>query len=425
MNPRRRTQWAWALNGWANHGYATSVLVVLFPLFFDNYWAKSLPGTQSTAYLGWTNSAAGAVVMLLAPWLGALADRRGCKKPFLAAFSLLGIAGTLGLATVGEGGWPLALLLFGISSVGFFGSYSFFDALLVQVATSEESDRVSAFGYAVGYLGGGLIFLFDVLLVLHPQAFGLADKVAATRAAFVSVALWWALFALPLFRYVPEAPPTPEAAGLRELWDTVRHIAADAPVRNFLLGYWIYIDGLGTLQQMAVDFGKKMGFSTDALIQALLLVQFVSFPAALGFGRLAGAIGARRSIYLGLAVLTGVAGWSYFMRTESQFYAMAAVVGLVQGGVQSLSRSFFARIIPPAKAGEYFGFYNFVGKFAAVLGPAMVGAVAVLSGNQRLSIVPLGVSFVVGGWLLSRVRLAGGGEAGPADGAAVEPAAGR
>lgn len=411
MSPCRRAQWAWALNGWANHGYATVVLVALFPLFFDGYLAKSLPGSVSTAWLGWTDSAAGGVVMLLAPWLGAIADRRGCKKPFLAAFSALGIAGTLGLAAVGPGEWPLALLVFGLASIGFFGSSAFFDALLVQVARPGESDRVSAFGYAVAYLGGGLLFLCDVWLVLHPRQFGLTDPAAATRAAFISVAAWWALFAVPLFVYVPEAPPTPEAAGLREFLLSLRHIAADPPLRNFLFGYWIYIDGLGTLQLMAVDFGRKMGFSSDTLIQALLLVQFVSFPAALAFGRLAGRIGTRPAIYLALAVLTGVAGWSYFMRSVAEFYALAGLVGLVQGGVQSLSRSFFSRLIPPAQAGEYFGFYNMVGRFAAVLGPALVGAVVFLTGDQTLSIVPLGLSFIVGAWLLRRVRPPPGVEA--------------
>ncbi|HWY25984.1 MAG TPA: MFS transporter, partial [Nevskia sp.] len=203
---------------------------------------------------------------------------------------------------------------------------------------------------------------------------------------------------------VPESRPSVAAAGWRELWGTIRSIAAQAPLRRFLLGYWIYIDALGTLQQMAADFGTKLGFSSDALIKALLMVQFISFPAALAFGRIAGRIGTRNGIYLGLAGLIGVSGWSYFMRSETQFYELAAVVGLVQGGVQSLSRSYFSRLIPPGKAGEYFGFYNLVGKFAAVIGPFVIGTVVVLSGNQRLSIFPLMGSFLLGAWLLSRVR---------------------
>jgi MFS transporter, UMF1 family len=399
----RRIQWSWALYGWANHGYATAVVVALFPIFLDKYWAKDLPGTVSTGYLALANGCAGATVMLLAPWLGALADRRGWKKHFLGLFTALGVAGTLGLALVGAGGWATALVLYALSSIGFYGGYTFLDAMLVDVAEPRDYDRVSSFGYAIGYLGGGVIFVADVLMVLHPQAFGLADAAAATRWAFVSVAAWWVLFAIPLFRNVPEGPPAAAAAGWHELWATIQSIAAQAPLRRFLFGYWIYIDALGTLQQMAADFGSKLGLASDALIKALLMVQFISFPAALAFGRIAGRIGTRNGIYLGLAGLAGVAGWSYFMRSEAQFYEMAAVVGLVQGGVQSLSRSYFSRLIPPGKAGEYFGFYNLVGKFAAVIGPFVVGAVVVLSGNPRLSILPLIGSFLLGAWLLSRV----------------------
>ena len=399
----RRRQWAWALNGWANHGYATSVLVALFPIFLDKYWARSLPGSDSTGYLALANGGACAVVMLLVPWLGAVADHRGWKKKLIAAFSALGVAATAGLALVGEGQWGLALSLFCLASIGFFCSSSFFDALLVEVSAPRDSDRVSSFGYAIAYLGGGLIFLFDVLMVLKPQAFGLSGKVDATRMAFVSVALWWALFAMPLQIWVPERRRATGVAGWKELRATVKTIATQAPLRNFLLGYWIYIDALGTLQQMAADFGAKLGFSTDALIKALLMVQFISFPAALGCGWLAGRMGTRRTIHLGLVVLAGVSVWSYFMRSEAQFYQLAAVVALVQGGVQSLSRSYFSRLIPPEKAGEYFGFYNFIGKFAAVIGPAIVGSIAVLSGNQKLSIVPLALSFTLGAWFLSRV----------------------
>jgi len=404
MTPQRRAQWAWAFNGWANHAFATTILVAFFPIFLDKYWAKDVAGTLSTAYLAFANSGAGLVVMVLAPWLGAVADRRGSKKLFLGGFTVLGVIGSAALALVGEGQWPWALAVFALASIGFYVSFSFYDALLMDVSEPEESDRISAFGYAIGYLGGGLIFLLDVVMVLHPAWFGLASAVVATRIAFVTVAVWWALFSLPLFRYVPEAPPTAEPSGWRELWATVREIAGHASLRNFLIGYWIYIDALGTLQQMAVDYGTKLGFPTDSLIKALLLVMFISFPAALGFGWLAGRIGARRSIYVGLAGLVGVSGWSYFMQTVEQFYGMAAVVGLVQGGVQSLSRSFFSRLVPAGKGGEYFGFYNFIGKFAAVLGPLIVGGMVLITGDQRLSILPLMVSFIVGAIFLARVK---------------------
>ena len=404
MSAKRKSQIAWALNAWANHAFSTTILVGFFPIFFDKYWAKDLPGSTSTFYLGLSNSAASFVVMLIAPWLGALADRRGQKKRYLGLFTILGVAASAALAFVGAGQWLWSLVVFGVASIGFFASYSFNDALLVQVAEPEESDRVSSFGFAMGYLGGGVLFLINVAMVLYPQKFGLADATAATRAAFISVALWWALFSLPLFRYVPEAPAVVEATGWRELWETLKSVIRNKPVLRFLIAYWLYIDAIGTLQQMAVDFGAKLGFSTNTLITALLMVQFISFPAAWAFGPLAAWIGTKRAIYLGLAVFALLSIGAYFMRTERQFYELAVGVSLVQGGVQALSRSYFSRLIPRERSGEYFGFYNMLGKFAAVLGPLVVGLVALTTGSPQLSITVLSVFFVIGAVLLSRVQ---------------------
>jgi UMF1 family MFS transporter len=380
------------------------VLFGLFPIFFDSYWAGSLPGTRSTFYLGLANSGASFFVMLIAPWLGALADRRGTKKAWFAACTALGALATALLALIGAGRWGAALIVFAIASVGFFAGSSFQDALIVQVASPAQANRVSALGFGLGYLGGGLLFLFNVVMVLQPQWFHLSGPVAATRVAFLDVALWWIVFTLPLFARVPEAPPTAEGAAWRELWSTIRHVLRDRPVLNFLLAYWLYIDGIATLQQMAVDFGIKLGFSSSALIKALLLVQFVAFPCALAFGRLGDHIGAKRAIYLGLAVFIAVTLYAYFMRTEGQFYVLAAIVGTVQGGVQALSRSYFTRLIPRERSGEYFGFYNMLAKFAAVLGPLAMGVVAIATGNQRLSILVLALFFIGGAWLLARVR---------------------
>jgi UMF1 family MFS transporter len=400
---RNAAKWAWASTAWANHAFSTTVLVGFFPIFLARYWAKDMPGTTSTFFLGLTNSSASFVVMLLAPWLGALADRRAQKKLWLGAFTVLGVVATAALAFIGPGEWIWALPIFAVASIGFFAGSSFQDALIGQVATPAETNRVSALGFAAGYLGGGLLFLFNVLMVQYPAWFGLADATAATRVAFIDVAVWWLLFTLPVFHYVTEPAPTTEPTGWRELWQTIRRVLADRPVLRFLLAYWLYIDGIGTLQQMAVDFGAKLGFSTGTLIQALLLVQFISFPSALAFGRLGDRIGAKRAIYLGLAVFVGVTIYAYFMETEGQFYVLAAIVGTVQGGVQALSRSYFSRLTPRDRAGEYFGFYNMLGKFAAVLGPLTMGLVAVLTGNQRLSILVLAAFFIGGALLLHRV----------------------
>ncbi|MGH8253891.1 MAG: MFS transporter [Steroidobacteraceae bacterium] len=402
---RRRAQRAWALTAWANHAFSTTVLVAFFPILLKSYWAAGLPVGDKTLYLGIANSSASLVVMLVAPWLGALADRRGQRKLWLGLFTLLGVVATASLALVGRGEWVLALPVFVVASIGFYGGSSFQDALLVQVATPAESNRVSAYGYAAGYLGGGLLFLLNVLLVQHPQWFGLPDAAAATRVVFVDVALWWALFTWPLFRHVREAPPTAEPAGWAELRATMRKIVHDPLVFRFLLAYWLYIDGIGTLQQMAADFGGNVGLPESALIGALLLVQFISFPAAILFGRIGDRIGARPAILIGLTVFVFVTGLALMMRSAWQFYLLAILVGCVQGGVQSLSRSLFATLIPRERAGEYFGFYNMLGKFAAFLGPILVGVTGKLSGSPRVGVSSLVLLFGAGALLLWKVRL--------------------
>jgi len=405
-SPRERAaQRAWALTAWANHGFTTTVLVGFFPLFLARYWGAGLPPTRSTLYLGLTNSFASLVVMVLSPWLGARADRRGQRRASLGVATFIGAAATALLALVGRGAWPWALGVFALASIAYFAGSTFQDALLVQVAPREQLHRVSAYGYAAGYLGGGVLLAVNVLVALHPASVGLPDATAATRAAFVGVAVWWVLFTLPAFRYVPEAPPTAEPPGWRELRATLRRVFADPTVRGFLFAYWLYIDGIGTLQQMAVDFGAKLGLPAAALVQALLLVQFISLPSALVFGRIGARVGARRAILAGLLVFMGVSLWALFMTRTWEFYALAVLVGLVQGGVQSLSRSVFARLIPASHAGEYFGFYNMLGKFAAVVGPVLVGVTATLTGSSRLGIASILLLFVAGAVLLARVRM--------------------
>lgn len=404
MTPKRLAQWSWSLSACANHGFATTIAVGFFPIFFDKYVATTLSGTQQTFYLGLANSSATFIVMLLAPWLGALADRRGHKKRWLGIWTVVGSIGSALLATVMQGEWVWALLAYAVGSVSFWAGSSFQDALIVQVADPGEVNRVSSEGYALGYIGGGLLFLVNVLMALHPAWFHLADGTQATRVAFLDVAAWWFLFTVPLFRRVPEGAPTGEPSGMAELWATIRRIMREREVRNFLIAYWLYIDALNTVQLMAVDFGTKLGFPSDSLIKALLIVQFIAFPFALLFGWLGDRFGTKRSIYLGLAVFVAVTFYAYFMHTVLQFYVLAAIFGTVQGGVQALSRSYFTRLIPRERAGEYFGFYNMLGKFAAVLGPLAMGLVALVTGNQRLSILVLELFFVGGGLLLARIR---------------------
>jgi UMF1 family MFS transporter len=313
---------------------------------------------------------------------------------------------------VDKGLWFEAALLFTLGGIGFSGSIVFYDSLLVDVSRPRDYDRVSALGYGMGYLGGGLLFAFNVLMTLKPQWFGLADAAAAVRLSFVTVAIWWLLFSLPLFVNVRERVPDRRVGwvaavrgGFGQLAATFAEIRKLRVVLLFLVAYWLYIDGVDTIIRMAVDYGMALGFKPTSLIVALLIVQFVGFPAAIAFGWLAGVIGTQRGILLGIAVYMGVTVWGYFLESEREFYLMAITIGLVQGGVQSLSRSFYARLIPPDKSGEFFGFYNMLGKFAAIIGPLLVGWTAILSGSSRLSILAVLVLFISGGWLLWQVKL--------------------
>ncbi|MDD3764743.1 MAG: MFS transporter [Nevskiales bacterium] len=404
MQATRRAQWSWAFYDWANSAFATTVLAGFFPIFFNQYWAAGVDPQTQTFYQGLTSTVASLIVMLLSPWLGAIADRRGRKKQFLGVFTLIGVATTAALFLVGKGQWGWAIGLSILARIGFFGGLSFYDALLVNVARPEQMDRVSALGYGMGYLGGGLLFTVNVAMALKPEWFGLADAAIATRVAFLSVAFWWLLFSLPLFRNVPGGEPREGATGWAELVETFRHIRSLRPVWMFLLAYWLYIDGVDTIIVMAVDFGMKLGFASDSLIKALLMVQFIGFPAAIAFGWLGDRLGTRRAIFVALAVYAAVTVWAYSMQTQTQFYLMAAAIGCVQGGIQSLSRSYYARLIPPERAGEFFGFYNMMGKFAAVLGPTVVGVTATVTGNPRLAILSLLLFFAAGALLLVQVK---------------------
>ena len=407
-----RAIWAWAFYDWANSAFITTVMVVFFPIFFREYWAKGLPSEAITLHLGTANALASLSIMLLAPFLGTVADQGGVKKPMMAGFVTLGVCATLGLTVVGESQWQWAMFGFVLAVVGFLGANIFYDALLVDVAERPAFNRVSALGYGLGYLGGGLLFGLCVLLTLHPTWFGLPDATQAVRWAFGVTAVWWAVSSIPLWRWVRERAPAqaqrPAFVPLlrlsgKQLLETFRHIRQLRVVWVFLLAYWFYIDGVDTVILMAVDYGKSLGFATANLITALLMTQFIAFPAALVFGWLGNRWGAKRGILLGLAGYVVITLMAVRMDSVSQFYVLALSVGLVQGGVQALSRSLYASLIPQDQAAEFFGFYNMLGKFAAVLGPLLVGWVGVLTGSPRLGLLAVLLLFGVGAWLLWKV----------------------
>lgn len=408
----KKSIFAWAMYDWANSAYATVVLAGFFPLFFKQYWSAGNDATTSTFQLGVANSLASLIVVFLAPVLGAIADAGGKRKVFLFSFALLGMLTTAALFTVEKNAWWMAAMLFVFGTIGFSGANVFYDALLKTVAPENRLDTVSAFGYALGYMGGGILMAFNVVMFQKPEWFGFADPAEAIRFGFIAVAIWWAVFSLPLLIFVREPSANGRrargikmvTAGFRQLTETIHHIRQYRHIVIFLLAYWLYIDGVDTIVRMAVDYGMALGFDAGHLITALLITQFVGFPSAIAFGWLGERIGTRRGIFIGLSVYIIVTILSYWMDDVSEFYMLAVVIGLVQGGVQSLSRSFYARMIPAGHEAEFFGFYNMLGKFAAVIGPLLMGVVALVTGSTRVSILSILILFVGGAILLYFVR---------------------
>ena len=406
---------AWALYDWANSAFVTSIMAAILPVYYQQVAAVGVAENLRTAYWGYTQSVALVIIALAAPILGAAADYLGCKKKFLSCFVGVGVTASALLYFVSEGDWLFASIVFIAGNIGFAGSEIFYESLLPHIAREDEIDRVSTGGYAIGYVGGGLLLALQLAWISSPGSFGLSDAGQASRLSFVSVALWWAIFTIPLLRTVPEPKRrlepgeerarNPIGAALARVVETFREIRGYRQVFLFLLAFWFYNDGINTIIKMATIYGAEIGIGQNDLIGALLLVQFVGIPATFAFGALAARIGAKRGVYLALAVYTGIAVLGYFMREAWQFWVLACGVALVQGGSQALSRSMFAAIIPKGKSSEFFGFYSISGKFGNIVGPLVFAVVSQLAGGSRLSVLSLIVFFAGGMILLSRVDI--------------------
>ena len=410
MKENKRAVWSWAFYDWANSAYSTTVMAGFFPLFFKEYWADPHNPSQSTFYLGMANSIASMVVAALAPLLGSVADQGSAKKKFLTFFAFLGVIMTGGLWMVAQGNWQMAVLFYVIATIGFASGNVFYDALLPGLASEERVDAVSSLGFGLGYLGGGLLFLVNVFMYLKPELFGIPDGATAIKLSFLSVAVWWAVFTIPLILFVPEPKNYVNIdfnnairMGWVQLVQTFKEIRNMKVVGTFLLAYWFYIDGVDTIIRMAVDYGMSLNFPGESLIIALLIVQFVAFPAALIYGWLASKIGAKTGIMVGITAYSFITLLGYFMTEAWHFYVLAILIGLFMGGIQALSRSLYTRIIPPDKSAEFFGFYNMLGKFAAIIGPALMGTIALVTGSARLSILSILLLFILGAFFLNKV----------------------
>ena len=413
---KQRAVAAWCIYDWANSAFAVVVLTAFFPFLFKSYWDSGADAALNTARLAIGDSISGLLVAFLSPLLGALADAGKAKKSFLIFFMALGTLMTFMIWFVGAGAWQTAIAVFILANIGFACGNLFYDSLLVDIAPEKDMDSVSSFGYATGYAGGGILYGIDVLLVLFWQRVGFESQAQAARAGFILVAAWWMVFSIPLFVFVRERGVASGqgllsviANGLHRLKSTSMKIVRDRMLVLFVVAFWLYMDGVYTVITMSVNFGLSIGITMKTLLLTVLLVQFVAFPAAIGFGRLARAIGGGPAILAGIATYIIVCAVGFFvLRNAVQFVVLACLVGMVQGGVQALSRSYFAKIVPQEDAAEYFGFLNLISRFSIVLGPILVGGVTYLcheagatdAFSSRLGMSAITFVFIAGGVLL-------------------------
>jgi UMF1 family MFS transporter len=402
---------SWKMYDWANSAFATTIMAAVLPEFYSSVAGATLEKTTATSYWGYSNTIAMLMIALSAPILGAMADHSGAKKKFLGGFALIGILATALLICIGSGMWFYASLLYIFGRIGFGGGNIFYDSLLPHVARAEEIDRVSAGGYAYGYLGGGILLTINLLMILKPAFFGIPDAEWGSRISFLTVGIWWAFFSIPIFKNVSEPgtiiskdeSPNPVLAGYQRLKKTFKDIKKFKELVKFLVAFWIYNDGVGTIIIMAVIFGAEIGIGRTHLIGAILMVQFLGFPFTLLFGRLPKRIGTKNSILIALGIYSITAFLGYFMKEPLHFWLLAILVSMVQGGTQALSRSMFASMSPPSKSAEFFGFYNVSSKFAGIVGPFLFGIVGQLTGTSRISIVAIVLFFFIGGLVLTTV----------------------
>ncbi|MEQ1690336.1 MAG: MFS transporter [Gemmatimonas sp.] len=414
---------AWAMYDWAVSSMQTVISTAVFPIFFLKVAADGLTPAQGTQALGVANTVAAVFIAVLAPILGAIADYKAAKKRFLVGFMLLGVTATALMFLIQHGQLLFASILFVLSMAGATGSMTFYESLLPHIAKEDEMDRVSTAGYALGYIGGGLLLAINLAWISNPGAFGLpagegltpSQATLPSRLAFLSVGVWWLLFSIPVLRRVPEPPRTIEAdetatgnsfvVAFTRLGETLRELRSYKQAALAMLAFTIYNDGIQTIVKMATAFGSEIGIAQKDLITAILLVQFIGIPFAFGFGALAGKLGTKRSIFLGLVVYTGICIFAYGIDSTREFYILACLVGLVQGGTQALSRSLFANMIPKHKSGEFFGFYSVFEKFGGILGPLVFAVAVGQSGSSRVAILWVIAFFVVGGAVLAFVNV--------------------
>jgi len=416
---------AWTMYDWANSVFATSIMAAILPVYYANVAVQSDQANTATVYWSITTSIALLIVAVMGPILGAMADFLGAKKRMMMLFVFIGVIATALLYLVGTGDWFIASLFFIFGSIGFSGANVFYDSLLPHVTNPDEIDQVSSRGYAMGYLGGGILLAVNLGMIMGLPGIlpNLIPSLASwtegdltqlmTRICFITAAIWWLLFTIPIWRHVREPERriqegekgfSPLQASFGRLGHTFREIRKYKQLLFFIIAFWLYNNGIGTIIFMATIYGTELGFSSTTTIGTLLMVQFVAMPFAFLFGWLAKKIGTKPSILLSLAVYTLIAIAGYFLYKEWQFWVLGFAVATVQGGSQALSRSLMGRMMPKSKSAEFYSFFSISEKIAGTVGPLLFGAVSAAVGGSRLAIVSLIVFFAAGGYLLTRVN---------------------
>ena len=417
MEPKekKRAQFAWVMYDWANSAFVTTITAAVLPVYYSSVAAVGLLPNLRTAYWGYTSTIALLLVAFLGPVLGAMADFSGAKKKYLTRFALIGITGAALLFFVREGNWLMASIFYIIGSVGFSGANVFYDSLLPHVADEDERDQLSSRGYAFGYLGGGILLAINLAMIMTaPDA---AATALMSRISFLMVAVWWLVFTIPLWKWVPEPVRrilkgeenyNPVQASFSRLAHTFGEVRKYKELFKFIVAFWLYNNGIGTIITMATIYGTELEFSSTTTIGTLLMVQFVAIPFALLFGWLGKKIGTKKSILISLGIYSIIAIGGYFMYQEIHFWILGFGVATVQGGSQALSRSLFSRMLPKSQSAEFYSFFSVSEKVAGSFGPFLFGIVSTIMGGSRLSIVSLIIFFIVGGYLLTRVDEAEG-----------------
>lgn len=410
MENRKRI-YSWVLYDWANSAFATTILAAVLPIFYKDVAAKGVASNLSTSYWGYTQAIAMIIIALLSPVLGAIADHSNCRKLFLRFFAYLGIIGTGLLFFIGEGDYLLASLFFIMGSMGFSGGNIFYDSYLPTIVSRDRMDYISSLGYATGYLGGGLLLLVNLIMISKPSLFGMPDALIATKMTFVTVALWWFVFSIPIFKFLPKETTRLQTLNIKEntrigfqrIKITLRNISQYRELSKFLIAFWFYNDGIGTIMRMATIYGREVGIGKSDLIGALLLTQFVGIPCSLIFGKLGQKIGAKKGTIIALFVYLLITIKGYYLSSALDFWILAGMVGLVQGGAQALSRSLYGSMVPKGKSAEFYGFFGISSKFAAITGPFVFAIVGQITGSSRLGIISVAAFFIIGMFVLSKV----------------------